>query len=77
MTRLVNWPDGPPLWGPDEEDSGDPVVDNDSEGEALTNLEVPPLVLGKPPLPPCAADAPTPEEEERCGLPVAVVRGRE
>lgn len=54
---------------------GDPVVDSDSDGDALANLEVPPPLPNTPP--PCDPEDKPAAEEARCGLPeVGIFRER-
>ena len=71
ITRLVSCPAEPPaLYGPVDE-TGEPVVESESDGECLTSRE-PPVPLPATPPPACDADERLAREEARRGLPVEV-----
>lgn len=68
VTRLVSWLDAPP---PPEEETGEPTVEAESDGECLTSRDVPPPPP-RPLAPPCESDDKLASEEARRGLPELV-----
>ena len=76
-SKLVSWPEPPELWAP-EDDTGEVVLERETEGECRTKRV--PLVPPTPPpvaLPPgCDADERLASEEDKRGLP-ADVTGRD
>ena len=69
-SKLVSCPEPPALWGPEEE-TGEVVVESETEGECRTKRE--PLVAPPEILPPgCDTDERLAREEDKRGLPAAV-----
>lgn len=69
ITKLVKCPEDPlALWGPVEE-TGELVVDSDSEGDCRASLDVPPLLPPTLLAPLCDTDDTLATGEAKRGLP--------